>query len=122
MIKTLFFTGARVDEFIHFKVEDLHFESDPPQIHITRAKGQSSRYVPILPSLASAPFPCLLLEKGSIQVSCWHKTADATTPCNGGEGETVIPPSEIAKRTFRLNSSRNCRRRSPVGLSPEVAA
>jgi len=36
----------------------------------------------------SAPFPCLLLEKGSIQVSCWHKTADATTPCNGGEGET----------------------------------
>ena len=52
MIKTLFFTGARVDEFINFKVEDLHFESDPPQIHITRAKGQSSRYVPILPSLA----------------------------------------------------------------------
>ena len=52
MIKTLFFTGARVDEFIHFKVADFHFESEPPQIHITRAKGQSSRYVPILPGLA----------------------------------------------------------------------
>jgi integrase/recombinase XerD len=52
MVKTLFFTGARVEEFVHLRVEDLHFDSDPPQIHITRGKGQSSRYVPILPSLA----------------------------------------------------------------------
>jgi integrase/recombinase XerD len=52
MLKTLFFTGTRIDEFVHLKVEDIHFESDPPQIHITHAKGQSSRYVPILPSFA----------------------------------------------------------------------
>lgn len=52
MIKTLFFTGAHVVEFVHVKVEDVHFESDPPQIHLTHGKGQSSRYVPILPSLA----------------------------------------------------------------------
>ena len=52
IIKTLFFTGARVQEFVHIKVEDLHLDGDPPQIHITHAKGQVSRYVPILPSLA----------------------------------------------------------------------
>ncbi len=52
MIKTLFFTGARVEEFVNIKVEDVHFESDPPQIHLTHAKGQGSRYVPVLPGLA----------------------------------------------------------------------
>jgi integrase/recombinase XerD len=38
MIKTLFQTGARVDEFIHVRVEDLLLDADPPQIHITHAK------------------------------------------------------------------------------------
>jgi integrase/recombinase XerD len=52
MIKTLFQTGARVDEFVHIRVEDLLFGSDPPQVHITHAKRQSDRYVPILPALA----------------------------------------------------------------------
>ena len=52
MIKTLFYTGARVDEFVHLRVEDVHFDSEPPQVHLTHAKGQASRYVPILPSLA----------------------------------------------------------------------
>jgi integrase/recombinase XerD len=52
MIKTLFFTGARVQEFVHIKVDDLRLDSGPPQIHITHAKGQVSRYVPILPTLA----------------------------------------------------------------------
>jgi integrase/recombinase XerD len=52
MIKTLFYTGARVDEFVHLRVEDVHFESEPPQVHLTHAKGQANRYVPILPSLA----------------------------------------------------------------------
>jgi integrase/recombinase XerD len=52
MIKTLFYTGARVDEFVHLRVEDVHFESEPPQVHLTHAKVQASRYVPILPSLA----------------------------------------------------------------------
>src|SRR5206468_1911046 len=52
MIKTLFLTGARVSEFVHIRVEDLHLDSDPPQIHLTHAKGQACRYVPILPALA----------------------------------------------------------------------
>lgn len=52
MIKTLFQTGARVDEFVHIRVEDLLLDGDPPQIHITHAKRQADRYVPILPVLA----------------------------------------------------------------------
>jgi integrase/recombinase XerD len=52
MIKTLFLTGARVSEFIHIRVEDLHLDDDPPRIHLTHAKGQGNRYVPILPALA----------------------------------------------------------------------
>ena len=52
MVKTLFLTGARVSEFVHIRVEDLHLDSDPPQIHLTHAKGQANRYVPILPALA----------------------------------------------------------------------
>ncbi|MGC1951104.1 MAG: tyrosine-type recombinase/integrase [Gammaproteobacteria bacterium] len=52
MIKTLFQTGARVDEFVHIRVEDLLLEGDPPQIHLTHAKRGADRYVPILPALA----------------------------------------------------------------------
>jgi integrase/recombinase XerD len=52
MIKTLFQTGTRVDEFVHVRVEDLLLAVDPPQIHITHAKRQADRYVPILPALA----------------------------------------------------------------------
>src|SRR6202011_3537506 len=52
MIKTLFLTGARVSEFVQVRIEDLHFDSDTPQIHLVHAKGGASRYVPILPSLA----------------------------------------------------------------------
>src|SRR5438128_4008393 len=52
MIKTLFLTGARVSEFVQVRIEDLHFDSDPPQIRLVHAKGGASRYVPILPSLA----------------------------------------------------------------------
>jgi integrase/recombinase XerD len=52
MIKTLFLTGARVDEFVHIRVEDLLLEGDSPQIHITHAKRGADRYVPILPALA----------------------------------------------------------------------
>jgi len=52
MIKTLFLTGARVSEFVQVRVEDLHLDSDPPQIRLVHAKAGASRYVPILPSLA----------------------------------------------------------------------
>src|SRR5512147_2578012 len=30
LIKTLLFTGARVSEFVHIRVEDLHLDDDPP--------------------------------------------------------------------------------------------
>jgi len=52
IIKTLSYTGTRVDEFIHIRAEDLFLNDSAPQIHITRARRQSTRYVPILKSLA----------------------------------------------------------------------
>jgi integrase/recombinase XerD len=51
MVKTLFLTGARVSEFVHIRVEDLHPDDDPPRIHLAHAKGQANRSVPILPAL-----------------------------------------------------------------------
>jgi integrase len=41
MIKSLFQTGARVDEFVHIRVEDLLLDGEPPQIHIVHAKRKS---------------------------------------------------------------------------------
>lgn len=52
MVKMLFYTGARVSEFVQLLVEDLHLALDPPQVHIVNAKGGSDGYVPILPALA----------------------------------------------------------------------
>src|SRR6516225_821047 len=52
MIKTLFLTVARVDEFVHIRVEDLHLDDELPQIHLRHAKRQACRYVPVLPALA----------------------------------------------------------------------
>jgi integrase/recombinase XerD len=52
MIKTLFLSGARVDEFVHIRVEDLHLDADPPQIFLGHCKKESNRYVPVLPALA----------------------------------------------------------------------
>ncbi len=52
MIKTLFLSGARVDEFVHIKVEALHLDADPPQIYLDHCKKESNRYVPVLPALA----------------------------------------------------------------------
>ncbi len=52
MVKMLFYTGARVSEFVNIKAADLHLDLEPPQIYIAVAKGGSDGYVPILPSLA----------------------------------------------------------------------
>src|SRR3954466_2028839 len=52
MIKTLFLSGARVDEFVHIRIEDLHLDGDPPQIFFSHGKKESNRYVPVLPALA----------------------------------------------------------------------
>jgi integrase/recombinase XerD len=54
MLTTLFSTGARVSEFVHIQVQDLHLSLDPPQIYLAHAKGGSDGYVPILPVLAQA--------------------------------------------------------------------
>ena len=37
MVKILFYTGARVSEFVHLRVEDLHLAHDPPQVYIAKA-------------------------------------------------------------------------------------
>ena len=52
LVKTLFYTGARVGELVHIKVEDLRLALEPPQIYLAVAKGGSDGYVPILPNLA----------------------------------------------------------------------
>ncbi|MBL8238647.1 MAG: tyrosine-type recombinase/integrase [Bryobacterales bacterium] len=52
MVKILFYTGARVSEFVNLRVKDLHLALDPPQVYIAIAKGGSDGYVPILPALA----------------------------------------------------------------------
>ena len=52
MIKTLFLSGARVDEFVHIRIDDLHLDDDPPQIYLSHCKKESNRYVPVLPALA----------------------------------------------------------------------
>ena len=52
MMKMLFYTGARVSEFVQLRVEDLFLTFDPPQIYLAHAKGGSDGYVPILPALA----------------------------------------------------------------------
>jgi integrase/recombinase XerD len=52
MIKTLFLSGARVDEFVHIRVEHLHLDGDPSQIYLSHCKKESNRYVPVLPALA----------------------------------------------------------------------
>jgi integrase/recombinase XerD len=52
MVKTLFYTGARVSEFINIQVVDLRLDLEPPQVYLAVAKGGSDGYVPILPALA----------------------------------------------------------------------
>jgi integrase/recombinase XerD len=50
LITTLFQTGARVSECVNIKVEEFFF--DEQMLLISKAKGEKSRYVPILPELA----------------------------------------------------------------------
>lgn len=52
MIKTLFLSGSRVDEFVHIRVEDLYLDAESPQIYLSHCKKESNRYVPVLPTLA----------------------------------------------------------------------
>src|SRR4051794_8561384 len=52
MLKMLSYTGARVSEFVQFRVEDLHLALNPPQVYIAKAKGDSDGYVPLLPAVA----------------------------------------------------------------------
>jgi integrase/recombinase XerD len=52
MLKMLFYTGARVSEFVQSRVEDLHLALNPPQVYIAKAKGGSDGYVPLLPAVA----------------------------------------------------------------------
>ncbi len=50
MIKTLFFTGSRVSEFVNIKVTDFYF--DEQIIKIEKGKGNKQRVVPITKELA----------------------------------------------------------------------
>ena len=52
MLKTLFYTGVRVSEFVFLRAQDVHLDGEAPHIYVHRAKKGSVRYVPILPALA----------------------------------------------------------------------
>lgn len=41
LVKTLFYTGARVSELTRVRVEDVYFDLDPPQVRLTHAKQGS---------------------------------------------------------------------------------
>lgn len=45
IIETLFFTGARNNEFCNLRVEDFYPEEN--KLHITKGKGKKERFVPI---------------------------------------------------------------------------
>jgi integrase/recombinase XerD len=49
MVKTLFFTGLRVNEFVNLRVEHVNFSES--EIFVERGKGSKQRYVPIFPFL-----------------------------------------------------------------------
>lgn len=42
MIKALFLSGARLDEFVHIRVEHLHLDGDPPDLSQPLQKGVES--------------------------------------------------------------------------------
>lgn len=52
MLKTLFYTGCRVSEFVFLRAQDLHLDGEAPHLYVHKAKKDSVRYVPILPALA----------------------------------------------------------------------
>lgn len=52
MLKTLFYTGCRVSEFVFLRAQDAHLDGEAPHVYVHRAKKDSVRYVPILPALA----------------------------------------------------------------------
>lgn len=52
MLKTLFYTGCRVSEFVFLRAQDLHLDGEAPHIYVHKAKKDSVRYVPLLPALA----------------------------------------------------------------------
>lgn len=52
MLKTLFYTGCRVSEFVHLRAQDAHLDGEAPHVYVHKAKKDSVRYVPILPALA----------------------------------------------------------------------
>lgn len=52
MLKTLFYTGVRVSEFVHLRAQDVYLDGEAPHLYVHQAKKGSVRYVPILPALA----------------------------------------------------------------------
>jgi len=100
MIKTLFLTSARVSEFVQVRVEDLHLDSDPPQIRLVHAKAGASRYMPILPSLAQELRTHLQVRRRGYlfesnrhtHYARAHRADDARRVCaRGGHAKRVYP-------------------------------
>jgi len=52
MLKTLFYTGVRVSEFVFLRAQDAHLDGEAPHLYVHKAKKGAVRYVPLLPALA----------------------------------------------------------------------
>jgi len=52
MLKTLFYTGVRVSEFVFLRAQDAHLDGEAPLLYVHKAKKGAVRYVPLLPALA----------------------------------------------------------------------
>jgi hypothetical protein len=82
MVNTLFYTGARVSEFIHLEVVDLRLDLEPPQVSLALAKGWciQGRLYPQTPANAivfqhvtgqfsAASIPCITRPKRAQEIS-----------------------------------------------------
>jgi integrase/recombinase XerD len=52
MLKTLFYTGVRVSEFVWLRAQDAYLDGEAPHLYVHKAKKDSVRYVPLLAALA----------------------------------------------------------------------
>lgn len=76
MVKTLFYTGARVSEFVHIQVHDLHLSLDHPRSILPTRKGVATGMYRSCPSSRKNSARILL---AAVQVMCLKAIAPTST-------------------------------------------
>jgi hypothetical protein len=101
MIKTLFLTGARVDEFVHIRVEDLLVDGNPPQIHLTHAKrGRIATYR----SYQHWRMSCARISRGVKGDSCLRATGIRVMPPARSKRSSQHAPAPLASRNASIRT------------------